>query len=76
MNEAATITDITTATGEILVMLAGAFILGWIARWVYELVVYAPLWLEGHTDDFITEQDGTTIRHHEDIVVRGESQEQ
>lgn len=72
MNNPATISEFASATGEILIMLVGAFILGWLARWVYELVMYPPFLLEDHIDEYITHDDGTVIRHHEDMVVHSE----
>jgi predicted flap endonuclease-1-like 5' DNA nuclease len=73
--ETAAFTEFTTATGEILVILAGAFVLGWIARWVYELVVYAPLGVEDYGDDHRTTTDETTICANEDQVLGGEAKQ-
>lgn len=63
------------ATGEILLIVLVSIILGWIARWVYDILTYDHVYYEDHIHDVVHDH-GRTITHDEDIKVRMDEEEE
>ncbi|MFW0871117.1 MAG: helix-hairpin-helix domain-containing protein [Patescibacteria group bacterium] len=66
MNTTVLAGELASATGEILIILLGAFILGWLARYVYELIVHGPEWGEDYMDEYFREVDDMLIEYQKD----------